>query len=234
MSSTIGLKQWCLLLKQFLFSNFLQWQSIFDLLFFFNVQTCSCIFPSTKQFEMRSQSGYAACSIPKCTWHVRNCSFDFQKILILSQMPTSMKITSWNIKILYHSTILKYDTFLAVCLGDFQAGNRCLALSLCLLLTPVLCHCEILVKMAPCAISQETFPFFFGPRKIKASYSYTALSFTSLKSIRYSSVYFFNVLYSNSLINFGLSQLKGKPLIKGSCGTVRIKQRTFRELVKTS
>lgn len=134
MSSTIEivkLKQWCLLLKSFLLSNFLQWQSIFDLLFFFfNVQTCSCIYPSTKQFEMRSQSQYAACSIPKCIWHVRNCSFDFQKILILSQMPTSMKITYWNIKILYHSTILKYDNVLSVCLGDFQAGNLCLTLSL--------------------------------------------------------------------------------------------------------
>lgn len=173
---------------------------------------------------------------------VRNSSFDFQKILICSQMPTSMKITSWNIKILCHSTILKYDNVLAVCLGVFVHLFSRRLLSRQSMLNSVL-----LSSVNSSSVSllnagedgtlyhfQETFPFFFGNRKIKPSCPYTALSFARLKSIRYSSGYYFYVLYINSHVNFGLSQLKGKPLIKCSSGTVRIKQCTFRELVKTS
>lgn len=97
---------------------------------------------------------------------------------------------------------LKYHNLLAVCLGFFlqyffSPGNFLgwqpvlSTVHMTSMNSSSVTVCLLLVKMGPIPFPRRCFCFPLPPRESKDSYSYTALSFTRLKSIRYSSGYFF-------------------------------------------
>lgn len=198
---------------------------------------------------MRSQSGYTACSIFKCIWHVGNFSFE--------TLFSNADLNEDTQHLLGHQKCsalvsLEYHNVLAFCLGFFSPiylfSRRFLGWQPMLSCAHDFCELQfcdslLLFKVGPVPFLRRHFYFLLAPERVKLHI--LTLQCHLLKSIRYSSVwvfvvivvlfcFVFNVPYNKRLVNFVIFLLKGKSLVEGSSGTLKKKQCIYRQLVKIS